>query len=152
MLDLRVNGAAHQVDAPPEMPLVWVLRDLIGLRGTKFGCGIGACGACIVHLDGQAVRACITTAAEAHGKAITTIEGLAGAHGDHSLHRAWKQVNAPQCGYCQPGQLMQAAALLARTPKPTDEQITSAMAGNICRCGAYQRIKAAIKIAAREAE
>ncbi|WOJ89340.1 (2Fe-2S)-binding protein [Methylocapsa polymorpha] len=150
MLDLRVNDAMHRIDAPPEMPLLWALRDLIGLRGTKFACGIGACGACTILLDGEAARACITTIADVGGKAIRTIEGLSGSRGDHPLQRAWKQVNAPQCGYCQPGQIMQAAALLAQTPKPTDRQINDAMAGNICRCGAYQRIKAAIKIAAGE--
>jgi isoquinoline 1-oxidoreductase alpha subunit len=148
MLDLRVNGVAHRIDAPGEMPLLWALRDLIGLRGTKYACGIGACGACTIHIDGQATRACVVTVADAGGKSIVTIEGLAGPHRDHPLQRAWKELNAPQCGYCQPGQIMQAAALLAQTPNPTDQQIIDAMAGNICRCGAYQRIKAAIKLAA----
>jgi isoquinoline 1-oxidoreductase alpha subunit len=151
MIELQVNGAVHRIDADPNMPLLWALRDIIGLHGTKFGCGIGACGACTVHLDGQATRACITTLADAQQKQIVTIEGLGSPDGEHPLQRAWKQVNVPQCGYCQPGQIMQAASLLTQTPKPTDQQISDAMMGNICRCGTYQRIKAAIKIAAGEA-
>ncbi len=126
------------------MPLLWVLRDVVGLTGTKFGCGVGACGACTIHLDGEAVRACITSLGDAAGKEVTTIEGIS-SDGDHPLQRAWAQHNVPQCGYCQPGQIMQAAALLKQTPKPTDAQIVDAMSGNICRCGTYQRIKAAIK-------
>lgn len=149
MPDLLVNGTIQRVDADPSMPLLWALRDLLGLRGTKFGCGIGACGACTVHLDGQAVRSRITTIEDAAGKPIVTIEGL-GMHGDHPVQRAWKAVNVPQCGYCQPGQIMQAAALLKQTPKPTEQQISDAMMGNICRCGTYQRIKIAIQAAARE--
>ena len=144
MPDLTVNGVTHSLDADPAMPLLWALRDLLGLRGTKFGCGIGACGACTVHLDGQAVRSCVTTVQDAAGKQVLTIEGL-GMHGEHPVQRAWKAANVPQCGYCQPGQIMQAAALLKQTPKPTDQQIVDAMSGNICRCGTYQRIKAAIR-------
>ncbi len=147
MLDLHINGAVHHVDADPNMPLLWAIRDLVGLRGTKFGCGIGACGACTVLLDGQAVRSCVTPLQSVAGKQVVTIEGL-GMEGDHKLQRAWMQANVPQCGYCQPGQIMQAAALLAQTPKPTEEQIVDAMSGNICRCGTYQRIKAAIQAAA----
>jgi isoquinoline 1-oxidoreductase alpha subunit len=150
MVELLINGARHTVDADPTMPLLWAVRDLLGLHGTKFGCGIGACGACTVHLGGEAVRSCITTLEETSGKEITTIEGLGGA-GDHPVQKAWKDANVPQCGYCQPGQIMQAAALLKQTPKPTDQQIADAMAGNICRCGTYQRIKAAIKSAAEAA-
>ena len=150
MVELRINGVNRTVDADPTMPLLWAVRDLLGLHGTKFGCGIGACGACTVHLGGEAVRSCITTLEETSGKEITTIEGLAKT-GDHPVQKAWKDANVPQCGYCQPGQIMQAAALLKQTPKPTDQQIADAMAGNICRCGTYQRIKAAIKAAAEAA-
>ncbi|HVB68140.1 MAG TPA: (2Fe-2S)-binding protein [Acetobacteraceae bacterium] len=150
MPDLHVNGTLHHLDADPDMPLLWALRDLMGLRGTKFGCGIGECGACTVHLDGEAVRACITPLLAATGRQITTIEGL-GSQGEHPVQRAWAQANVPQCGYCQPGQMMQAAALLKQTPKPTEQQILDAMTGNICRCGTYQRIKAAIRIAAEMA-
>jgi isoquinoline 1-oxidoreductase alpha subunit len=150
MVELRINGVTRTVDADPTMPLLWAVRDLLGLHGTKFGCGIGACGACTVHLGGEAVRSCITTLEETSGKEITTIEGLAKT-GDHPVQKAWKDANVPQCGYCQPGQIMQAAALLKQTPKPTDQQIADAMAGNICRCGTYQRIKAAIKAAAEAA-
>jgi isoquinoline 1-oxidoreductase subunit alpha len=149
MPNLTVNGVRHSVEADPATPLLWALRDLLGLRGTKFGCGIGACGACTVHLDGEAVRACITTLQDVADKQVLTIEGL-DMHGEHPVQRAWKMANVPQCGYCQPGQIMQAAALLQRTPKPTDEQIVDAMSGNICRCGTYQRIKAAIHAAATE--
>src|SRR6266850_183073 len=144
MPDLRINGTAHSVDVPAEMPLLWVLRDIVGLTGTKFGCGVGACGACTIHLDGEAVRSCITTVADAGGKDITTIEGLS-PDGTHPVQRAWAQNNVPQCGYCQVGQIMQAVAFLKKTPSPTDQQIVDAMGENICRCGTYQRIKAAIK-------
>jgi isoquinoline 1-oxidoreductase alpha subunit len=147
MPSLRVNGKTYNLRVANEMPLLWALRDIVGLTGTKFGCGIGACGACTVHLNGTAVRSCITTVADAAGKEITTIEGLS-VHGDHPVQRAWAANNVPQCGYCQPGQIMQAAALLKQTPKPTDQQIVEAMSGNICRCGTYQRIQAAIKSAA----
>jgi isoquinoline 1-oxidoreductase alpha subunit len=144
MPNLRVNSAPYAVDADPDMPLLWVLRDLLQLTGTKFGCGIGACGACTVHLNGQAVRSCITRIGDVGDQEVTTIEGLS-ADGSHPLQRAWVAHNVPQCGYCQPGQIMQAAALLQATPKPTDQQIVDTMAGNICRCGTYQRIRAAIK-------
>ena len=150
MPDLTVNGVKHSLDVDPAMPLLWALRDLLALRGTKFGCGIGACGACTVHLDGQAVRSCITTLEDAAGKQVLTIEGL-GLQGEHAVQRAWKATNVPQCGYCQPGQIMQAAALLKQTPKPTEQQIIDAMSGNICRCGTYQRIKTAIRAAAAAA-
>jgi isoquinoline 1-oxidoreductase alpha subunit len=150
MLELNVNGSVRRLDAPPDMPLLWAIRDLVGLTGTKFGCGIGACGACTVHIDGEATRACITGCGDVQGKRIVTIEGLSEGHGDHPVQHAWRQLNVPQCGYCQPGQIMQAAALLAQTPKPTDQQIDDAMMGNICRCGTYLRIKAALKQAAME--
>ncbi len=144
---LNVNGAPHRIEADPDMPLLWALRDLVGLTGTKFGCGQALCGACTVHLDGEAVRSCQTPVSAAVGRKVTTIEGLA-ANGDHPLQKAWVEVGVPQCGYCQPGQIMSAAALLAATPKPTDADIDSAMAGNLCRCGVYQRIRAAIHLAA----
>ena len=147
MVNLRVNGSTHAVDADPDMPLLWVLRDLLHLTGSKFGCGIGACGACTVHLNGQAVRSCITRIGDVGDQEIITIEGLS-PDGTHPVQRAWTAHNVPQCGYCQAGQIMQAAALLKETPKPTDQQITDAMSGNICRCGTYQRIRAAIKDAA----
>jgi isoquinoline 1-oxidoreductase alpha subunit len=147
MPQIRVNGVQHNVDADPQTPLLWVIRDILRLTGTKFGCGIGACGACTVHMDGNAVRSCITAVADAAGHDIVTIEGLS-PDGTHSVQRAWKAHNVPQCGYCQPGQMMQAAALLKQTPKPTDQQIVDSMSGNICRCGTYLRIRAAIKSAA----
>ena len=143
-----VNGKRYDVDVSPDMPLLWVLRDTIGLTGTKFGCGLGQCGACTVHLDGAATRSCLTNASAATGKKITTIEGLSPTS-SHRLQKAWIDEQVPQCGYCQSGQLMSAAALLAKTPDPTDAQIDSAMAGNICRCGTYQRIRRAIHRAAR---
>jgi isoquinoline 1-oxidoreductase alpha subunit len=138
-----VNGAAHELD-DPDMPLLWALRDVLGLTGTKFGCGEALCGACTVHIDGQPVRACVTPVKRAVGKQVTTIEGL---H-DHPLQRAWIELGVPQCGYCQAGQIMTAAALLASTPKPNDDEIDRAMAGNLCRCGTYVRIRAAIHKAA----
>jgi isoquinoline 1-oxidoreductase alpha subunit len=147
MTTIRINGTARDVNADPQMPLLWAIRDILGLTGTKFGCGIGACGACTVHLDGEAVRSCITPLSAADGHAITTIEGLS-RDGNHPVQRAWRANNVPQCGYCQPGQIMQAAALLQQNPKPTDQQIVDAMSGNICRCGTYLRIQAAIKSAA----
>ena len=147
MPQIRINGVQRDIAADPQMPLLWAIRDILGMPGTKFGCGIGACGACTVHMDGNAVRSCITTLADAAGHEIVTIEGL-NPDGTHPVQRAWETGNVPQCGYCQPGQIMQAAALLRQTPKPTDEQITDAMSGNICRCGAYLRIRAAIKSAA----
>ena len=147
MPEIQVNGIRHDVAADPQMPLLWAIRDILGMTGTKFGCGIGACGACTVHMDGNAVRSCITTLADAAGREIVTIEGLS-PNGPHPVQRAWEANNVPQCGYCQPGQIMQAAALLRETPKPTDQQIIDAMSGNICRCGTYLRIRAAIKSAA----
>ena len=143
---LAVNGQTYEVDVPPDMPLLWVIRDVIGLTGTKFGCGIAACGACTVHLDGVAVRSCALPVGNVSGK-VTTIEGLS-AKGDHPVQKAWLKNMVPQCGYCQSGQMMQAASLLKMNPKPTDEDIDGAMAGNICRCGTYTRIRAAIKEAA----
>ena len=150
MMTLRVNGVERRFDGDPGMPLLWYLRDELGLTGTKYGCGIAQCGACTVHLDGDAVRACITAMKDAAGKAVVTIEGL-GTAGDHALQKAWATHQVPQCGYCQSGQIMQAAALLKATPTPTDAQIDEAMAGNICRCGTYSRIRAAIKTAAQGA-
>lgn len=145
-ISLNINGKAHEVDVPAEMPLLWVLRDVIGMTGTKFGCGIAQCGACTVHIDGQAVRSCVTPVGAVKG-AVTTIEGLS-ENGDHPVQKAWIANNVPQCGYCQAGQIMQAAAFLKQTPKPTDADIDTAMAGNICRCGTYTRIRQAIKDAA----
>jgi isoquinoline 1-oxidoreductase alpha subunit len=144
---LRVNGAEHALDVDPEMPLLWALRDLLGLTGTKYGCGQALCGACSVHLDGEVVRACVTPVRRAAGRAVTTIEGLS-PDGSHPLQRAWVELCVPQCGYCQAGQIMTAAALLSAIPKPSDDEIDASMAGNLCRCGAYQRIRAAIKKAA----
>ncbi len=151
MISLSVNGKRHDVDVSPGTPLLWVLRDAIGLTGTKFGCGLGQCGACTVHLDGRAVRSCQTPASAAAGKKITTIEGLS-SDSSHPLQKAWIAEQVPQCGYCQSGQIMSATALLARTPNPTDEEIDAAMVGNICRCGTYQRIRRAIHRAAKRAE
>lgn len=147
MIQLKVNGVAHQFDGDPEMPLLWYLRDSLQMTGSKYGCGMGLCGACTVHVDGVATRSCVTPMQSLKAKNVTTIEGL-GAKGEHPLQTAWKQCAVPQCGYCQSGQLMQAAALLKEKPKPTDQEIDSAMQGNICRCGTYQRIREAIKIAA----
>lgn len=144
---LKVNGMAHEVDAEPETPLLWVLRDNIGLTGTKFGCGIAQCGVCTVHIDGQPVRACSTTAASAVGREITTIEGLSDDN-SHPVQQAWIEDTVPQCGYCQSGQIMSAAAMLSRTPDPSDSEIDTAMAGNLCRCGTYLRIRRAIHRAA----
>ncbi len=141
---LHVNGARHEVEAPAAMPLLWVLRDLLGLTGAKYGCGIAQCGACTVHLDGQPVRSCTTQVSAVGGAAVTTIEGL-GGEDLHPVQRAWIAEEVPQCGYCQSGQLMTAAALLAESPEPTDEEIDRAMAGNICRCGTYQRVRQAIR-------
>jgi len=146
-ISLRVNGRPHAVDAEPTTPLLWVLRDTLGLTGTKFGCGIGACGACMVHVDGAPVTACVTPLAAVAGKAVTTIEGL-DPRAAHAVQRAWIEHDVPQCGYCQAGQLMSAAALLARRPAPTDADIDDAMARNLCRCGTYDRIRAAIHGAA----
>ena len=150
MIELTVNGKPHPVDVAPDTPLLWVLRDTLALTGTKYGCGMAQCGACTVHLDGQAIRSCSTPVSAAAGKKVTTIEGLS-ADGSHPLQQAWVAEQVPQCGYCQSGQIMQAAALLSQTPTPTDAEIDAAMAGNICRCGTYQRIRAAIHRAAKEA-
>ena len=147
MATFTINGSSRTFDGDPDMPLLWYLRDELGLTGTKFGCGGGFCGACTVHVDGQAVRSCLTTMSALGGKKVVTIEGL-GAAQDHPVQKAWVTANVAQCGYCQAGQIMQAAALLAERPRPTDAQIDEAMAGNVCRCGTYQRIRAAIKIAA----
>lgn len=147
MIEVLVNGNPRQFEGDGEMPLLWYLRDELKLTGTKFGCGMGLCGACTVHLNGEAVRSCVTPLSAAAGKKITTIEGLS-ADGTHPLQVAWEQHNVAQCGYCQTGQIMQAAALLQKTPKPSDAQIENAMDGNICRCGTYNRIRAAIKTAA----
>ncbi len=144
---LTVNGRPATVDAPADMPLLWVIRDVLNLRGTKYGCGIGFCGACTVHIGGRAVRSCQTPVSAADNAKITTIEGLS-SDGSHPVQVAWAEFDVPQCGYCQPGQMMSAAALLAKTPKPTDQDIDAAMNGNICRCGTYIRIRQAIHMAA----
>ena len=150
MIELFINGKPQSVDLAADTPLLWVLRDGLGLTGTKFGCGIGQCGACTVHLDGEAVRSCTTPLSAAAGKRVTTIEGLS-PDASHPLQQAWVQHQVPQCGYCQPGQIMSAAALLGKTPNPGDDDIDAAMSGNICRCGTYQRIRAAIHAAAGQA-
>ena len=142
-----VNGQRKAVDVPDDMPLLWVLRDILDLKGTKFACGAGQCGACTVHLDGEPTRACVVTASDVGAQAITTIEGLS-ADGSHPVQRAWAELDVPQCGYCQSGQIMSAVALLKQTPSPTDAEIAAAMDGNLCRCGTYVRIRAAIKKAA----
>ncbi|HKR86341.1 MAG TPA: (2Fe-2S)-binding protein [Terriglobales bacterium] len=147
MLRLKVNGVERSFDGDPQMPLLWYLRDILGLTGTKYGCGMALCGACTVHQNGKAIRACVTPMNKIAGTEIRTIEGLS-ADGSHPVQKAWMKINVPQCGYCQPGQIMQAAALLASNHQPTDAQIDEAMAGNLCRCGTYQRIRAAIKQAA----
>ena len=147
VIQIKVNGVDRSFDGDPEMPLLWYLRDELRLTGTKFGCGIALCGACTVHKNGEAIRSCVTAMRDMAGTEIMTIEGL-GQNGLHPVQKAWMQVNVPQCGYCQPGQIMQAVALLNGKKKPTDQEIDEAMAGNICRCGTYQRIRAAIKTAA----
>jgi isoquinoline 1-oxidoreductase alpha subunit len=146
-MKLTVNGTERDVAAPPDMPLLWVLRDLLGLTGTKFGCGVAQCGACTVHLDGAPLRSCVTPVSAVGDRKITTIEGLS-AGGDHPVQRAWTELDVVQCGYCQSGQIMAAAALLAAKPDPSDADIDAAMSGNICRCGTYQRIRAAVHRAA----
>lgn len=148
MFSLLVNGQSYSVDAPDDMPLLWVLRDIIGLTGTKFGCGMAQCGACTVHLDGQSVRSCVLPASGAVGKKITTIEGIGSTEIGKRVQQAWLGIEVAQCGYCQAGQIMSATALLAQKPTPTDADIDTAMSGNLCRCGTYVRIRAAIKQAA----
>jgi isoquinoline 1-oxidoreductase alpha subunit len=144
-ITLKVNGETRQFEADPAMPLLWALRDLLGLRGTKYGCGIAECGACTVHMNGAPVRACVTRCSSANGAEITTVEGLGG---DHPVQRAWLELQVPQCGYCQSGQIMQAAAFIRQNPKPTRDDIRTAMNGNLCRCGTYPRIEAAVERAA----
>jgi aerobic-type carbon monoxide dehydrogenase small subunit (CoxS/CutS family) len=148
VIELRINGTRQRVEADADTPLLWVLRDTLDLVGTKYGCGMALCGACTVHVDGKAVRSCVTPVSAVAGKSITTIEGLDSRVGK-AVRQAWETVDVPQCGYCQPGQMMSAAALLARNPKPTDAQVTAAMNGNICRCGTYDRIRRAIGDASR---
>ncbi len=145
MITLQINGQPHEVDAPADMPLLWVLRDIVGLTGTKFGCGIAQCGACTVHVDGKAVRSCMLPVSAVGTRAVTTIEGVGATPIGAKVQKAWLDLEVVQCGYCQPGQIMSAAALLATTPAPDDTDIDAAMAGNICRCGTYVRIRAAIK-------
>ncbi len=149
MVHFKVNGQAKSFDGDPEMPLLWYLRDILGLTGTKFGCGMALCGACTVLENGKAIRSCTEPMSKVEGREITTIEGIS-AHGPHPVQSAWEHVNVPQCGYCQPGQIMQAISLLAEKPHPTDADIDDQMSGNICRCGTYLRIRAAIKEAAKE--
>ncbi len=146
-MKLRINGSEHELAVDPEMPLLWALRDVVGLTGTKYGCGQALCGACVVHLDGEAVRSCVTPCRRAENRSVTTIEGLS-ADGSHPLQRAWVELSVPQCGYCQAGQIMTAAALLRKKPQPTDAEIDQSLGGNICRCGTYNRIRAAVKKAA----
>lgn len=147
MVKLNVNNKSHDCDISKDMPLLWALRDILNLTGTKYGCGVAQCGACVVHLDGEAVRSCITKVSRAEGKKITTIEGLS-LNNDHPLQKAWQEIDVPQCGYCHSGQIMSAAVLLRENKNPTDEDIDNAMAGNICRCGTYPRVRKAIHIAA----
>jgi isoquinoline 1-oxidoreductase alpha subunit len=149
MISMTVNHRSYEVDADPDMPLLWVLRDLLGLTGTKFGCGVAQCGACTVHLNGEAVRSCVTKVSRAAGQEVVTVEGLS-TNNDHPLQLAWAELDVPQCGYCQSGQLMSAAELLRENPNPSDKDIDDAMSGNICRCGTYPRIRAAIHKAAAE--
>ena len=146
-ITVTVNGTVHTLDVEPDMPVLWLLREQLGLTGTKYGCGAGLCGACAVHVNGKAERACMTTLSQVEGAEVVTIEGLDPA-GDHPVQRAWRELSVPQCGFCQAGQIMQASALLAETPNPTDQQILDGMSGNICRCGCYQRIVAAVRLAA----
>lgn len=150
MIKLKLNGKEASFDGDPNMPLLWYLRDIQGLTGAKYGCGVALCGACTVHLDGVAIRSCQATLGEAAGKSVTTIEGLS-ADGSHPLQAAWRELNVAQCGYCQCGQIMQAASLLTEKPKPTDDDIDALMSGNLCRCGTYPRIRAAIKLASEKA-
>jgi isoquinoline 1-oxidoreductase subunit alpha len=147
MIKLTVNGQEHSWDGDPSLPLLWYLRDEVGLTGTKFGCGMALCGSCTVHVGGPAARACITAMSDVAGQSVITIEGLHPT-GDHAVQKAWREANVPQCGYCQAGQIMQASALLAQNPHPSHDEIRDTMSGNICRCGCYQRIEAAIRLAA----
>lgn len=147
MISLNINDQNYNIDADPEMPLLWAIRDLVGLTGTKFGCGVAQCGACVVHLNGEAVRSCVTKVSRAQNQKILTIEGLS-KNNDHPLQLAWNEADVPQCGYCHSGQIMSAAVLLREKPNPTDEDIDQAMSGNICRCGTYPRIRKAIHMAA----
>ncbi len=147
MPTINVNGENRDFGGDPDTPLLWYLRDELGLTGTKFGCGAGVCGACTIHLDGVAVRSCLTTVAEAAGKKVTSIEGLS-PDGEHAVQKAWRQVSVPQCGFCQAGQIMQAASLLAKNNAPSDDEIVESMSGNLCRCGCYQRIHEAVRLAA----
>ena len=149
-VEVTINGEALELDVDPQMPLLWAIRDIAGLTGTKFGCGKALCGACVVHLDGQPIRSCAFPVSAAAGRDVTTIEGLA-PDGDHPVQRAWRELNVPQCGYCQSGQIMSAVALLERKPNPSDADIDEAMSGNICRCGTYTRIRKAIHRAAEDA-
>ena len=149
MITLRINGQEYDLDVPQDMPLLWVLRDIVGLTGTKFGCGVALCGACTVHLDGRAIRSCITPASHAAGKSVTTVEAIGETSSGRKVQQAWLDIEVVQCGYCQSGQIMSAAALLASNSNPSDADIDAAMSGNICRCGTYQRIRAAIKSAAQ---
>lgn len=149
MISMKINGVSRQFHGDPGMPLLWYVRDELGLTGSKFGCGAALCGACTMHVDGSAVRACVTPVSEADGREVTTIEGL-DAEGNHPVQRAWRAHNVPQCGYCQSGQIMSAAALINENPDPSDEEIVDGMAGNVCRCGTYQRIFAAVRTAAQE--
>ena len=147
MPTFTINGESRQFDGDGDMPLLWYLRDELGLTGTKFGCGAGVCGACTAHIDGEAVRSCVTPVSAAEGKKVTTIENLH-PQGDHAVQKAWRELSVPQCGFCQAGQIMQAASLLTKNPSPSDDEITTEMAGNICRCGCYERIHSAVRLAA----
>ena len=147
IIKLTINGKEQSIEVDPQMPLLWAIRDVVGLKGTKYGCGVAQCGACTVHLNGEAVRSCVTKVSRAAGQKVVTIEGLS-QHNDHPLQQAWQQIDVPQCGYCHSGQIMSAAVLLRENPNPTDADIDAAMAGNICRCGTYPRIRKAIHLAA----
>jgi isoquinoline 1-oxidoreductase subunit alpha len=151
MTTLRVNGQEHELDVPNDMPLLWALRDIVGLTGTKFGCGVALCGACTVHLDGRPIRSCITPVASVVGRAVTTIEAIGDTPSGKKIQEAWLGIEVVQCGYCQSGQIMSAAALIESNPNPSDAEIDAAMSGNICRCGTYGRIRAAIKLASQSA-
>lgn len=147
IIKLNVNGKDHSLDVDPQMPLLWAIRDVVGLKGTKYGCGVAQCGACTVHLNGEAVRSCVTKVSRAAGQKVVTIEGLS-KNNDHPVQRAWQEIDVPQCGYCHSGQIMSAAVLLRDNPNPTDADIDAGMAGNICRCGTYLRVRKAIRLAA----